>query len=45
MPRLINMVCDRALLSAFAKETVKIEQDIVNQCLDELNDYRTGGKP
>jgi general secretion pathway protein A len=45
MPRLINMVCDRALLSAFAKETAKIEQAIVNQCLDELNDYKTGGKP
>ena len=45
MPRLINMVCDRALLSAFAKETAKIEQNIVNQCLDELNDYKTGGKP
>ncbi len=44
MPRLINMVCDRALLSGFAEERTNIDQNIINHCLDELNDYAIGGK-
>ena len=44
MPRLINMVCDRALLSGFAEETTSIGQNIINRCLNELNDYTVGGK-
>jgi general secretion pathway protein A len=44
MPRLINMVCDRALLSGFAVETTNIGRDIINRCLDELSDCSIGGK-
>lgn len=35
-PRLINIVCDRALLSGFVKETTKICPDIINRCIEEL---------
>jgi general secretion pathway protein A len=43
-PRLINMICDRALLSGFAEGTANIGQVIINRCLNELNDYAVGGK-
>ncbi|MFA5095819.1 MAG: AAA family ATPase [Candidatus Omnitrophota bacterium] len=40
-PRLINMICDRALLAGFVAETRRIEQPIINKCLEELNSYVT----
>jgi len=40
-PRLINMLCDRALLAGFSVETHKIDQNIINRCLEELNHYLT----
>jgi general secretion pathway protein A len=40
-PRLINMVCDRALLAGFTLETHKIGLEIINKCLEELNNYVT----
>ncbi len=40
-PRLINMICDRALLAGFNAETRKIDQNIINKCLEELNSYVT----
>ncbi|MDO8662708.1 MAG: AAA family ATPase [Candidatus Omnitrophota bacterium] len=40
-PRLINMLCDRALLAGFNAETRKIDQNIINKCLEELNSYVT----
>jgi len=43
-PRLINMICDRALLAGFAAETKKIDQGIINKCLEELESYAVGGK-
>lgn len=43
-PRLINMICDRALLAGFAAETKSIDQNIINKCLEELNGYAVGGK-
>ena len=42
-PRLINMICDRALLAGFAQETNKINGDIICKCLEELNNYVTEG--
>ncbi len=44
MPRLINMVCDRALLSGFANGTTDIGQKIIEQCINELSDYPRGDK-
>lgn len=38
-PRLINMLCDRALLCGFSAETRKIGPEIINRCLEELNSY------
>ncbi|MBM3243342.1 MAG: AAA family ATPase [Candidatus Omnitrophica bacterium] len=43
-PRLINMLCDRALLAGFAAETKTISQDIINKCIEELSGYAVGGK-
>lgn len=43
-PRLINMICDRALLAGFAAETKRIDQVIINKCLEELESYAVGGK-
>lgn len=37
IPRLINMLCDRALLAGFVVETNTINLDIINRCLGELN--------
>lgn len=38
-PRLINIICDRALLSGFVKETTKICPDIINRCIEELGGF------
>ena len=35
-PRLINIICDRALLTGYIKEVKKITGDIVRQCADDL---------
>ncbi|MFH0762570.1 MAG: AAA family ATPase [Candidatus Omnitrophota bacterium] len=41
-PRLINIICDRALLAGFVEETHTIGFDIVKKCLQELNSYFVG---
>jgi general secretion pathway protein A len=38
-PRLINIICDRALLAGFVTETYIIDLDIINRCLEELGHY------
>lgn len=38
-PRLINMICDRALLAGFVAETQTIDLDIIHKCLEELQSY------
>ncbi|PIP19827.1 MAG: ATPase [Candidatus Omnitrophica bacterium CG08_land_8_20_14_0_20_41_16] len=38
IPRLINMICDRALLAGFVAETRRIDQNIINKCLEELTE-------
>ena len=35
-PRLINIICDQALLTGFVKEKKKIDEKIVAECADEL---------
>ena len=35
-PRLINIICDRALLTGYISETKKITGEIVKRCADEL---------
>ncbi|MCM8799905.1 MAG: AAA family ATPase [Candidatus Omnitrophica bacterium] len=35
-PRLINIICDRALLAGFIKETNFIDEEIIDSCIDEL---------
>jgi len=39
IPRLINIVCDRALLAGFVVETYEIDLDNINRCLEELSSY------
>ncbi|MFA6357253.1 MAG: AAA family ATPase [Candidatus Omnitrophota bacterium] len=38
-PRLINMLCDRALLAGFVNETNRIDFNIINTCVKELDSY------
>lgn len=40
VPRLINIICDRALLAGFVAETKTINSDIINKCIKELNIYQ-----
>jgi general secretion pathway protein A len=35
-PRLINVLCDHALLSGFAKDLNKIDKKIILECIDEI---------
>lgn len=39
IPRLVNIICDRALLAGFVAETKTIDPDIINKCIKELNTY------
>lgn len=41
-PRLINMICDRALLAGFVAETNVIDLNIMNKCAEELDTYFVG---
>ena len=38
-PRLINMICDRALLAGFVSETNHIDLNIIKRCTEELDSY------
>ncbi|MCX5697187.1 MAG: AAA family ATPase [Candidatus Omnitrophica bacterium] len=38
-PRLINIICDRALLAGFVAETSLIDTRIINRCRQELGSY------
>ncbi|MDO8489695.1 MAG: AAA family ATPase [Candidatus Omnitrophota bacterium] len=38
-PRLINMICDRALLAGYVSETAHIDFDIMKRCIEELDSY------
>ena len=35
-PRMVNILCDRALLSGFTKETRIIDEDLVTHCIEEV---------
>ncbi len=41
-PRLINMLCDRALLAGFVAETNVIEAGIIQKCFEEFDPYLVG---
>jgi len=43
-PRLINMICDRALLAGFVAETKQIDLNTIKRCIEELNSYFVGGR-
>jgi general secretion pathway protein A len=38
-PRLINMLCDRALLAGFVAEKNQINAEIINKCIEEFQNY------
>jgi len=38
-PRLINIICDRALLAGYVAETNNIDAGIINKCMEELGSY------
>jgi general secretion pathway protein A len=38
-PRLINIICDRALLAGLVAETHVIDLNIINKCTEELHSY------
>lgn len=35
-PRLVNVICDRALLTGFVEEKTIIDEDIIQECAEEL---------
>jgi general secretion pathway protein A len=39
VPRLINIICDRALLAGFVAETDTIDLSIIKKCVEELDNY------
>lgn len=39
VPRLINIICDRALLAGFVAETYKIDGHLIKKCAEELGNY------
>ena len=41
-PRLVNVLCDRALLAGFVQETRCIDAGIINKCLEELDNRLVG---
>ena len=41
-PRLINMICDRALLAGFVSGTNHIDFNIIKKCVAELDSYFVG---
>jgi general secretion pathway protein A len=45
IPRLINIICDRALLAGFTAEADMIDFNIIRRCIEELGRYFTGEKP
>lgn len=38
-PRMINILCDRALLAGFTQEVFVIDRDLVNHCAEEVFSY------
>lgn len=42
IPRMINVICDRALLAGFVEETNEINLNIINRCTQELSSYFAG---
>ncbi len=43
-PRLINFICDRALLAGFVMGKTDIDLDIINHCIDELKETTVTNK-
>jgi len=39
IPRLINIICDRALLAGFVEENDIIDSNIIDRCIKELDSY------
>lgn len=37
VPRVINIICDRALLAGFVEETTTLDLNIIKRCIDELD--------
>lgn len=35
-PRMVNILCDRALLAGYASETHKIDEHVVHKCIEEV---------
>ena len=44
LPRLINIVCDRALLIGYSKESNQIDEDIIAECRGDLRILSDPGK-
>jgi general secretion pathway protein A len=36
IPRMTNIICDRALLAAFTQETYSIDSNMIDQCMQEI---------
>jgi len=45
VPRLINIICDQALLSGFAENSPVIEEEMIQQCIMDLDIYNSNNPP
>ncbi len=43
VPRLINIICDQAMLNGFALEQLLIDEMVVGECVQELNLWESDG--
>ncbi len=43
-PRLVNIICDRALLAGFVKETYAIDEEIIQRCRQDLAGHTQRGE-
>jgi len=44
VPRLINVICDRALLGAYAQHSERVTEDVVRRAAHEIAGENTGGR-
>ncbi|MBN1913492.1 MAG: AAA family ATPase [Candidatus Omnitrophica bacterium] len=45
VPRLINIICDRAMLAGYVSESRRIEENIIKKCLEELGAFLSQTAP
>jgi hypothetical protein len=45
IPRVVNMLCDHCLVIGYADQTRRIDRNIVNEAIENLNGFSQNGRP